>query len=351
MSHNQFYPRVVRPLAVAFAMALSLVLGVSMFAPAHAGEDFTPNSAVVNDVAGVTQDWFTVQGDGMYGYYWDAAGISGIPQGGRVYTTAGAPFTIYARHYTGTVKEVQVNVTNVAGVSAPNTLTLINPVCNPSTGVSSYEVTWNQTADGSGLESYRPFVTQVSDEGNRSFEQELRTPMTVADGQSIRFDQLSQYGAVGFSPGWHTVTPGEFTDMAGSGRISGTQVRLWVAKCGNFNPPAGQIPPGGVVVPPNDPNNPGTGNSAKPTGKLKFLARKGQVKAKAINRKVMNLSTFKLTRPGAKAIFIKAPAGKVVTARVKALKPGKYRLMAPVWKDGKVVGYECVDTLKLVRKR
>ena len=358
MSHNQLVSRVVRPLAYAFTMVLSLVLSISMFAPAHAGEDFTANPAVVNDAAGVMQDWFTVQGDGMYGYFYDEAGSSVVPEGRRVYTTAGVPFTIYARHYTGTVKTVPVAFTNTPGTSAPNTVTFTNAWCD-GVGSTYFDVYWNQTADGTRLESYQPTLRITSDDGKDNMSRQTSSNTVVPDGQSVRFDTITIDGDVWLDPGWHTLYAGEYSTVNGvATRLEHSPQRLWVGACGGRVPPAGQIPPGGAVPPPNDPNdpsdpnNPDTGNSAKPTGKLKFLARTGYVKATAINSKAINRSTFRLLKPGVKkATLIKAPAGKVVSKRVRALKPGKYRLMAPVWVNGKVTGYRCVDTLKLVRKR
>lgn len=118
--------------------------------------------------------------------------------------------------------------------------------------------------------------------------------------------------------------------MAGSGLLWGVPVRLWVDKCGSFEQPEGQIPPGGVVTAPTDPN-------ATPTGKLKLLVRKGVVKATALNRKVTSRTVFKLRAPGGKkSTLITVAAGRVATATLKA-RPGKYVLSTRVKSDGKTI--------------
>lgn len=342
---------VVATLTTIFAMMLSLMVSIS---PA-AASDFVPNSPVVNDPAGISQDWFKVQGDSQtYSYYWDAEGNNGIPEGAEIATNGALSVTVYARHYMGDVQMMPMTFTNAAGASAPNTVTFTNARCN-GTGGTFFDVYWNQVYDGSGLVSYLPIVVAKSDSGQTNLYS-VSEDIVVRDGEVFRYDPTVP-GGVWLSPGWHTVYAGEYHDRSGAGGTfyhASSSNRLWVPACGNVQPPAGQVPPGGTQPDP-DPGTdtpPGTepgGTTGAATGKLKLLQRKSIVKAVAVNRKVSSLTTFKLKAPGRKKpVVIKALAGQVVVKKVKALAPGTYVLKARVKINGK---FRFVRVARLVVKR
>lgn len=331
MSHMRFNPWVVRPLTTTInTMVTALIVSIFMAIPAHA-VDWVAPAVQVNDPAGTSQDWFRYTSDGQSWLSTEPDGDPFVSTDTQVPTNGLLAIKLYAYHVSGEVREVNLTFTNVSGVSAPNTVTLANRRCVGD--VTFYDVYWNQTPDGTGLESYRPWVWTVPDQG-ASLMQEAKTPVIVPDGQTIRFDTISRYGFVSFSAGWYTVRVGEYTDMAGGGIIEGTPLRWWVPACGNSTPPSGQIPPGGET-PGSGSTDPET-SSTSATGKLKLLRSIGRVRVQAINRKVTTSTTFKLKRPGIRrALVIKAAAGDVEVRKVKALKSGTFVLKVRVRTNGR----------------
>lgn len=298
-------------------MALVLAGSVS----AIAATDWNPPPVTINDPAGTTQDWYMWSVDGQSYYSYDPAGQSVIPPGEHISSGGVLDLTVYVvRYLDGETRAVPLSFTNAAGTRAPNTVTLHadQMVCGKFSTQSTWlPVTWNETADGTGLTTSTPGVLFTNGYETSTMEVEAyRYPSSyvISDGTSLLLNDYNPSWQ-GILPGLYTVTPYSRDASSGPQVLETSQSQqLWVPPCGGAQPPPGQVPPGTVPTPPSKPG----GSTGKATGKLKLLRSAGRVKATAINRKVTSRSDFRLKANGKVVKTITAPAGKVVKWTVRA---------------------------------
>lgn len=205
---------VVRPLTLAFATVLSLVLSVCGVAPAHADATYTAPPPVSYDLCGTDQDRLEIPADfshpvkGFGGYY-----IDGVSSYNGTYTMSGKGAVVVTTSYdSGSWTFTYTN--DPCPPEAVNTVDVQVGACNPVSGLSPMLVTFTNVADSTGWSISDGLIKLWTVETGEF--QKAYAITGVADGGSISY----QVGS-GASPGtWKVVaSQTRFTDVTAFARV------------------------------------------------------------------------------------------------------------------------------------